>query len=513
MLPNDLGPDGANRPSDQGDRAGPDPAPVVPDSQTIPTPEPGAPAESSPTALASPVGRATPGAAIPTGPGAPTPPAEARGWATPGGWNPPSGNTGGNGPMIAIAAVALAVVAALAGAGLFLSGYSLGRLDATTPGTPVDEAELFQPFWDAYHDVTERYAGGEVDRKALVEGAIKGMIEALGDPYSSYLTSDEYKESLEGINGQFEGIGAEIATQGPDGQPGDCSTLGPDCRLVIIAPIAGSPAEAAGLLAGDVVLAVDGTSLDGDSIDDARDRIRGPKGTEVVLTIERDGREPFGLPITRDVIQQQEVETQDLAAGSVGYIRITGFSSDASADVRDAIEEDLDAGRRSFILDVRGNPGGFVDAARDITSQFISDGVLFWQEDSEGSQVATEAKDDGLATDESVEVVVLVDHGSASASEILAGAFQDRDRGLLVGQQTFGKGTVQQWTTLEGDSGAFRLTIAKWLTPDKRWIHQVGLTPDVVVEETPDPATGSDPVLERALEVLDEGDTALAEAA
>jgi hypothetical protein len=201
MLPNDPGPGGAIRPDDQDHDAagGPSAAPI-----------------------ASPDDPAAPAAAIP-----PTPPAQAGGSrhrAAPSGWTPPPASASGNGPMIAIAAVALAVVAALAGAGLFLSGYSLGRLDATTPGTPVDEAELFQPFWDAYHNVTERYAGGDVDRKALVEGAIKGMIEALGDPYSSYLTSDEYKESLEGINGQFEGIGAEIATQGPDGQPGDCSS-------------------------------------------------------------------------------------------------------------------------------------------------------------------------------------------------------------------------------------------------------------------------------------------------
>lgn len=495
MLPNDPDPNGAQPPPDD------DQPPVAQAADVSPASTVTEPATATGAAADAETAAAT---------GSPAPQGRA-GWSTPAGWTPP--RSSGNGPMVAIAAVALAVVAALAGAGLFLSGYSLGRLDATTPGTPVDEAELFQPFWDAYHAVTERYAGGQVDQKVLIEGAIKGMIEALGDPYSSYLTSDEYKESLEGINGQFEGIGAEIATQGPDGEPGDCSTLGPDCRLLIIAPIAGSPAEAAGLLAGDLVLAVDGESLDGDSIDDARDRIRGPKGTEVVLTIERGGEGTFDLPITRDVIQQKEVETEDLADGSVGYIRITGFSSDAAADVRAAIEEDLDAGRRSFILDVRDNPGGFVDAARDVASQFIPDGTLFWQEDSSGGQVATEAKPEGLATDPSIEVVVLVNGGSASASEILAGAFQDRDRGLLIGQQSFGKGTVQQWTTLEGDSGAFRLTIAKWLTPDKRWIHQVGLAPDIVVEAPPDAGSGADPVLERALEVLGSDETALAEAA
>lgn len=400
--------------------------------------------------------------------------------------------------------LAVVLVAVLAGGGLFMSGYSLGRQEATQPGTPASEDAAFQPFWDAYHAVTERYAGGEVDRKKLIEGAIKGMIEALGDPYSSYLTSDEYKQSLQGIGGEFEGIGAEIGTVKADGTTTDCTTLGPDCRLVVIAPIEGSPAQKAGIRPGDVISSADGTSLDGLTIDEARDRIRGPKGTVVRLTIDRGSEAPFDVEITRDVIQQKEVIERDLAAGAVGYVKLTGFSDDAAADFHAVLAADVAAGRHKIVLDLRGNPGGYVTTAQDVASEFVREGVLFWQEDSKGNQTATRASGDGAATDPSIELVVLIDRGSASASEIVAGALQDLGRATLIGETTFGKGTVQQWQTLEGDNGGFRLTVAKWLTPDKRWIHHRGIVPDVAVAVPPDASADADPALDRALEVLGE---------
>ena len=181
-------------------------------------------------------------------------------------------------------AISIALVAVLAGSALFLSGYSLGRQAATEPGTPPSQSEAFQPFWDTYHAISDRYAGGDVDRTKVVQGAIRGMIQALGDPYSAYLTSDEYRDSLLGISGQFEGIGAEIATEGSDGTEG-CSPLGSTCRLVVTKPIAGSPADKAGVKVGDVVVSVDGAALDGLTVDAARDRIRGPKGSVVALTL------------------------------------------------------------------------------------------------------------------------------------------------------------------------------------------------------------------------------------
>ena len=397
--------------------------------------------------------------------------------------------------------VAIAVVAVLAGSALFLSGYSMGHQAAAEPGTPVSEDTAFQPFWDAYHTIKERYAGGEVDRSALIRGAIRGMIDALGDPYSSYLTSDEYRLSLQGISGQFEGIGAQIATQANDGTQG-CATLGPDCHLLILDSLPGSPAERAGLKGGDLVLEADGVSLDGLTVSAARDRIRGPKGTVVTLTIRRGSDDPFPLSITRDVVQQKEVDSKVLAGGTVGYVRLIGFSDSAANQLSDAFADHLKAGRTALILDLRGNPGGYVTAARKVASQFIESGVIFWEQDAAGTQIATEALGDGVATDPKVRIVCLIDGGSASASEIVAGALQDTGRATLVGETSFGKGTVQQWQELTGEGGAFKLTVARWLTPDKHWIHQKGLTPDVVVAlPAPIPA-GSDPILDRALEVL-----------
>jgi len=404
--------------------------------------------------------------------------------------------------------VAIVLVAILAGGALFMSGYSLGAKAAWQPGTPASEDQVFQPFWDAYHSIDQRYAGGDIDHTKLVQGAIKGMIDALGDPYSSYLTSEEYRSSLQGINGQFEGIGAEIASQAADGTQG-CPTLGPDCHLVVIAPIDGSPAKAAGLLAGDIVLATDGVSLDGLTVDGAREKIRGPKGTVVTLTVQRGTASPFSLAITRDVIQQREVVSKKFAGGKVGYVGLAGFSDTGADAVIAALKAHVDAGRTKLILDLRGDPGGFVTAARTVASQFISDGVIFWEQDAQGTQTPTKAEPGGVATGPELTIVCLIDGGSASASEIVAGALQDSKRATIVGQTSFGKGTVQQWQELPGEGGAFKLTIARWLTPDKHWVHKVGLTPDIVVAIPDGTPADKDLTLDKALEVL--GESARAE--
>jgi carboxyl-terminal processing protease len=396
---------------------------------------------------------------------------------------------------------ALAIVAVLGGSALFVSGWTLGRQSALTPGTPSGEAEAFQPFWDTYRAVTERYAGGEVDRKTLIEGAIKGMIGSLDDPYSQYLTSEEFKESLRSISGEFEGIGATIGTVDASGATSTCTTLGAGCRLSIVAPIPGSPAEKAGVQPGDVIEAIDGASLDGLTVDAARNKVRGPKDTAVVLTIQRGTGAPFDLEIVRAVIVTPEVETKSLADGAVGYIRLAGFSDHAAEQFNAAVEAVVEGGQKQLIVDLRGNPGGYVTAARDIASQFLSDGTIFWQQDADGTLVATVATPGGAATDPSIRLVLLVDGGSASASEIVAGALHDRGRATLVGSTTFGKGTVQQWTQLEDDSGGFRLTIAKWLTPDKTWVHKAGIEPDVPVDAT-GAAPDEDPALDAALDAL-----------
>lgn len=402
----------------------------------------------------------------------------------------------------------LVAVALFAGATLFLSGFSLGARTATTPGTPAGEAELWAPFWDTYRSITTRYALGPVDPRDLVEGAIDGMVKSLGDPYSAYYGPEAYKSTLEGISGQFEGIGAQITLRADD-STATCTAVDRVCRLTVVTPLPDSPAESAGLLADDVIEAINGRAVVGLTVSEATELIRGPKGTTVRLRVLRADETPRELAIVRAVIVQREVTSEPLADGSVGYLRITGMSDNAASALVDALASHLAAGRRAIILDLRGNPGGFITAAARIVSQFVPEGPVYWTETADGEQVRTDVTGDGIALDPSIRLVVLVDRGSASASEIVAGALQDAGRATIVGETTYGKGTVQGWQPLENDSGGFKMTIAKWLTRDKHWVNEGGITPDVVVASegaagggslTPDTAT--DPVLRRALELL-----------
>ncbi len=397
--------------------------------------------------------------------------------------------------------IAIALVAVLAGSALFVSGFALGSLKASTPGTPADEQAAFQPFWDTYRSITDDYAGEPVARKVLIEGAIRGMIAALGDPFSAYLSPDEYRQSLQGLSGRFEGIGATVAARRLSGD-GACPTLGDGCGLVVVEPLEGAPAARAGLLADDRITAIDGSTVDGLTTDQALARLRGPKGTTVTLEIVRGTATPFDLPIVRDVIIQKEVQTKTLAGGTVGYVRLAGFSDQAADDFGRAVKDHVGAGRTKLIVDLRGDPGGFVTDAQRVLSQFVPAGTtIFYQQDASGARSPTLASPGGAATDPSIQLVVLIDGGSASASEIVAGALQDLGRAKLVGSKSYGKGTIQVWLQLADDSGGYRLTVDRWLTPNGRWIHGVGLQPDVAVAAT-GAATGADPVLDRALQEL-----------
>ena len=425
-------------------------------------------------------------------------------------------------------AVSMVLVAIMAGGALFLSGYQLGRDQSASAGTPASETEAWRPFWNVYQAITERYPLEPVDRTTLIEGAIKGLVEAVGDPYSSYLSPVDYTSTLDDISGTFEGIGAEIGSVDPNGNTSDCATYGPDCFLVVIAPIEGSPAEKAGLKPGDVILMVDGSRLDGLTPDEARDRVRGKAGTEVKLHIQRFEApapapassaapgssaapaptgpprqllEEFDVTIVRDKIQRREVTSRELAGGTVGYVKLSGFSDAGAKELREALRAQIDQGIKKIVFDLRGNPGGFITAARSVASDFIGSGPVFWEEDAKGGQIETQAEADGVATDPSIQVVVLIDRGSASASEIVAGALQDTKRAQLIGETSFGKGTVQEWLGL-GELGGVKLTVWKWLTPNKRWIHKTGLTPDVPVTVPTDTPADEDPVLDKALEVL-----------
>lgn len=426
-------------------------------------------------------------------------------------------------------AVALVLVTVMGGGALFMSGFMVGRDQGRSSGSDVTDRAAWQPFWDVYDAVRQRYPLEPIDRQTLIEGAIRGLVEAVGDPYSSYLSPEDFKGTLDDISGTFEGIGAEIGAVDGAGNASDCSPFGPDCHLVIIAPIEGSPSEAAGLKPGDVVLEVDGKTLDGLTPDEARDRVRGKAGTEVKLHIQRFAAptpaatpgptgatgspapapsqaprqllDEFDVTLVRAKIQRRETTSRELANGTVGYIHLSGFSDAGAKEVHAALEAQVGKGIKKIVFDLRGNPGGFLLDALAVASEFIDEGPIYWQEDAQGKQIVSDAKPDGVATDDSIQVVVLIDRGTASASEIVAGALQDRGRAQLIGETSFGKGTVQEWIEL-GNVGGVKLTVSKWLTPDKRWIHRIGLTPDVPVTVPADVPPGEDPVLDKALEVL-----------
>ena len=394
--------------------------------------------------------------------------------------------------------LALLVVFVLGGGALFVSGFTLGRLAGATPGTTDANQDLFRPFWDAYTDVSQNYVG-EVDPHFLVEGAIKGIFNALGDPFSQYLTEEEYRASLGGISGEFEGVGLEMATQDAAGQP--CDAISDTCRLRVTHVVRRSPALAAGMQNGDVVSAVDGAAIIGKTIDDVITLIRGPKGTVVTLTVVRAGS-TMDVPITRDVIQREDVTSQVLADGKIGYLKIDGFSSGSAQDLHDLLTELVQTNHvQGLILDLRDDPGGYVDAAQKIASEFTSADPLYWEQTATGAPEPQHPSPGGAATDTNIPMVVLVNGGTASASEIVSAALQGNQRALLIGSRTYGKGTIQEFKELPG-AGGYRLSVRKWLTPDQTWIHGVGLFPNINIEPPADQQQPNDAVLDKGIQVV-----------
>jgi carboxyl-terminal processing protease len=396
----------------------------------------------------------------------------------------------------------LILVAVLTGGALFVGGFSLGAHIATSPGTPADEETRFGPFWDVYSLIQNDFAGSpKPSQDQLAQAAIKGMMESLNDPWSYYQAPSDFANTLLNVGGQAEGIGVQVQLQPVDPNSGlSCSKIGNGCELAVVKPIPGSPAAAAGVLAGDVIASVGGTSLDGMTIDQATALIKGPQNTTVTLGLLR-GTTSIQKSIVRQIYSQLEVDTKTLANGAVAYISVSGINPPASSQFDAALATALAAGQKNVILDLRGNLGGYVDDAVKIASEFIASGTIVYQEDAGGKMTEISARGGGRATDGSVHLVVLVDGNTASSAEIVAGALQTRGRAKLVGAKTYGKGVVQEYLPLSNDFGGIHLTVARWLTPDQVWIQGKGLLPDVPINSD-NARAGTDPVLDAGLQQL-----------
>lgn len=389
-------------------------------------------------------------------------------------------------------AFTVTISALLISAALFSVGFYAGRISApfskSTIAIDTNESEVtFEPYIQAWNVLNRNYIDQPIDPKILVQGSIRGMLNELGDPYTSYIDPETFAQENASLDGEYTGIGAWVDTSGDS--------------LVIISAMPDSPAEKAGLQPGDVVVAIDGESMSGVSPSLVLERILGPEGTSIVMTIQREGfDEFFEFELTRAVILLPSVESSMIEKG-IGYIQIYSFANNTYADFVDALNDLEEQDLQHLIIDLRNNPGGLVDSAIDIISIFIEDQVVLKEEWGDGSQTTYETTRDAIA--KNLPVYILVNQGTASASEITAGALQDYGRAKLIGSQTFGKGLIQNWIPLDGDNGAVRVTIARWLTPNGRQIQDLGLEPDYIVDFTLEEfEAGLDPQLDKALVLI-----------
>ncbi len=401
------------------------------------------------------------------------------------------------------------VLFVLIGAALLLGGFSGGfvvghmfplntSLPASLPGiptvspdtqssTPQNLQTLFKPFWDAWQIIHTEYVDQPVDNTKLMEGAITGMVQSLGDPHSEYMNPQVYKDATNELNGSFEGIGAYVDTSGT--------------WLTITKPIAGSPAEKAGLMAGDQVIGVDGVDMTGVNPEDVRSKVIGPAGTTVHLTVHRPGQSaPLQFDIVRAKINVPSVSGKMLDNG-IAYVQISDFGETTTDELKTTLTTLLAQNPKGLVLDLRDNPGGYLQTAVEVVSQFVDHGPVVYEQTSDGKKKEYDAIAGGLAL--KIPIVVLINSNSASASEITAGALQDDGRAKLVGVVSYGKGSVQIRVELSNNEGAVAITIAHWLTPKGTLIDKKGLTPDVYVPMTAaDINAGRDPQLDAASQTL-----------
>jgi carboxyl-terminal processing protease len=387
--------------------------------------------------------------------------------------------------------ITLALLASLlifslgAGAGYGAHWY----LNRNEPKT--EEIEQFGVYWEAWHIIEDKFYDDIPEHPIPVYGAVRGALGTLEDPYTIFIEPQPRALERAELEGQFGGIGAYV-TRGPEGE-------------VVLAPMVDSPAEQAGVQEGDVVVRVDDTPITPDmTTDQVVLLIRGEVDTQVTLTLERVGEaDPIVVTITRKIIETPSVEWRVLEQEpSIGYIRIRLFTERTGRELERAIQDLKDAGVTRLALDLRDNGGGLLDAAVDVASQFLREGVVLYEDRRDEAEKLYSVKKGGLALD--LPLVVLVNGGTASASEIVAGALRDYERGPLIGERTFGKGSVQLVYDLS-DRSSLHVTVARWLTPERHRIDGEGLVPDVeVIPSDADRESGIDPQLERAIAYLQE---------
>jgi len=389
---------------------------------------------------------------------------------------------------------------------VFSSGWYLGRrgfvLNFSADTSPIkiikglpegkeQEPADFSLFWQVWDRVTSSHLQRPLNGQDLVYGAISGMVSGIGDPYTMFLTPEE-KELLDsGLNGRYEGIGVELANR--------------DDRLVIIAPLDGSPAKKAGVLAGDVILEIEGVSTVGTSISEAVSTIRGKAGTTVTLVLQHNSDQPRSVSIVRSKITAPSISWRSLEEGIV-YVRVSRFGLDTTREWEELPGQFSKVGviPEVMVLDLRGNPGGYLQGAVDLASSFFRKGVVVTEDRGDGKLKHYNASGSGKPDFYTSQVVVLIDRGSASSSEILAAALQYHVDAILVGEKTFGKGTIQEAITLDKGAG-LHITVAKWLTPDGQWVDGKGLTPDYeIARSSEDLSEDRDPQLDKALELARE---------
>jgi len=368
----------------------------------------------------------------------------------------------------------------------FGGGFYFGKSQCKI--CPPEEID-FSLFWEAWDKLQEKFADkGKLNIQEMIYGAISGMVKSLEDPYTTFLNPEDTKRFIEDVKGTFEGVGMEIGIK--KGQ------------LQVIAPLEGTPAKKAGLRAGDKIIKVDDTLTADITVDEAVNLIRGPKGTEVTLTIYREEWETTKeIKIVRGVIEVPSLKWE-IKDENIAYLKLYQFSEKASFDFSKAAIEILASPCQKIILDLRNNPGGYLEIAQEISGWFLERGQIVVIEDFGTGEEQKVYKAQGNTSLAEYPIVILINQGSASGSEILAGALRD-NRGIkLIGEQSFGKGSVQELERLKGGS-SLKITVAKWLTPKGELITDVGLEPDIKVEITEeDYEEGRDPQLDKAIEVI-----------